>query len=332
MDEYGRPRLRLTSRRGDRGGEHLPASECLESLGRVCCWFPGQLAHGRGQSRRLFRRRFRSAAVLRAGAGLFVPPVRRGGVLPRSVGCAVRHAPASLRRVCELRPISGDQARTSVSVSWPPVCLAVGLYGVAFATSAATMNAKDFSSQESAASRIYFTRLLEQMDAASSNGGQVAVFDTTVPNFIVSSSFAPWNRLTDALPVVRPDVAVDELRRVQLRSVARRSAGAVPVRADVRYLTRPARRGSRGRLRYQLGGRDVPTRHQPPRRGRWAMLHQCSARWHNRRSAGVTAQHTRRLAGHRIDEHVGWFRGRVDGVQRSAHTSWISRSGCREQT
>ena len=42
---------------------------------------------------------------------------------------------------------------------------------IAFATSASTMNAKDLSSQESAAARSYFTTLLGQVDRASSHGG-----------------------------------------------------------------------------------------------------------------------------------------------------------------
>jgi hypothetical protein len=93
------------------------------------------------------------------------------------------------------------------------VCLlAVGLYEVAFVTSATSLNVKDLSNQESAAARVYFTRLLGQIDAASSHGGQVAVLDTAVPAGIIASGFAPWNQLRYALPVVRPDVGVDQLR------------------------------------------------------------------------------------------------------------------------
>ncbi len=90
--------------------------------------------------------------------------------------------------------------------------LSVGLYEVAFVTSATSMNLKDLSNRESAASRTYFTRLLRQVDAASSHGGQVALLGGAVPDGIVASIFAPWNLLSSTLPVVRQGIAVDQLR------------------------------------------------------------------------------------------------------------------------
>jgi hypothetical protein len=91
--------------------------------------------------------------------------------------------------------------------------LAVGLYEVAFVSSATTMNVRDLSSSESAASRVYFTRLLGQMDAVRSRGGRVAVLDTDVPPLILSSVFTPWNELLYTLPVVSPDAVVGQLRK-----------------------------------------------------------------------------------------------------------------------
>jgi hypothetical protein len=90
--------------------------------------------------------------------------------------------------------------------------LGVGLYAVAFATSATTMTVKDQSNLASGTARSYFTRLVGQIDTASSHGGQVAVLDATVPDGAVASAFFPWNRLSFALPVVRPGVVVDQLR------------------------------------------------------------------------------------------------------------------------
>ena len=91
--------------------------------------------------------------------------------------------------------------------------LALALYGVAFVASATTMNVKDPSNQESAVARAYFSTLLRQVDAASRHGSQVAVLNTAVPDAVVASAFAPWNSLLSTLPVVGPDVAVDQLRQ-----------------------------------------------------------------------------------------------------------------------
>ena len=104
--------------------------------------------------------------------------------------------------------------------------LALGLYGFAFVTSASTMNAKDPSSQESAAARAYFTTLLRQVGAASNLGGQVAVLNTAVPDSVVASAFAPWNSLLSALPVVGPDVAYRPTPRGDVRCHYRRRTGA----------------------------------------------------------------------------------------------------------
>jgi len=136
--------------------------------------------------------------------------------------------------------------------------LAVGLYEIAFVTSASTMNAKDLSSQASATARTYFTTLLGQVDAARSHGVQVAVLDTAVPDGVVATTFVPWNDLLSALPVVAPDIAIDQLRaatfsvatdgtlvplRFQRRSGTPQglpvtavvgSAGATPIRAKFR--------------------------------------------------------------------------------------------------
>jgi hypothetical protein len=87
---------------------------------------------------------------------------------------------------------------------------AIGLYAVAFVTSATTMNAKDQSNLESATSRSYFTTLLGQIAAVSGRGGQVSVLDTAVPLGIVSPAFDPYNQLLNALPVVGSDAAVDQ--------------------------------------------------------------------------------------------------------------------------
>jgi len=91
------------------------------------------------------------------------------------------------------------------------VCLlAVGLYAVAFVTSATTMNVKDASNVESATARSYFTTLIGQISAARNRGEQVSVLDTAVPPGIVASAFAPYNQLLFALPVVGSDTAVDQ--------------------------------------------------------------------------------------------------------------------------
>jgi hypothetical protein len=84
--------------------------------------------------------------------------------------------------------------------------VAIGLYGVAFATSATAMNAKDLSSQESAASRAYFTKLNAEIDMARSHGRQVVLDDTTVPSSIVLPAFAPFNQLSSTLAILRPYV------------------------------------------------------------------------------------------------------------------------------
>ena len=91
--------------------------------------------------------------------------------------------------------------------------LAVGLYGIAFITSATTMNVKDQSSLESATSRSYFTTLLGQIDEASSRGRQVSILNTTVPVGVISPAFAPYNQLIDLLPVVGSNAAVDQRRQ-----------------------------------------------------------------------------------------------------------------------
>ncbi len=90
--------------------------------------------------------------------------------------------------------------------------LAVGLYALVFFSSATTMSNKDQSNVESATAQTYFTRLLEQIDAASARGRQVAVLDRTVPIGVVAPAFHPANRLSYTLPVFRPDVAIDQLR------------------------------------------------------------------------------------------------------------------------
>ncbi len=101
-----------------------------------------------------------------------------------------------------------------VAIRYVAACLlAAGLYEVAFVTSATTLNVKDLSSEESATARAYFTRLLGQIDTAGAHGAQVAVLDTAVPEGVVASAFAPWNRLLDTLSVIRPDVAVNQLRQ-----------------------------------------------------------------------------------------------------------------------
>jgi hypothetical protein len=106
-------------------------------------------------------------------------------------------------------------SQSAVRIRLVSACLlAVGLYEVAFIMSATTQNDKDVSNQQSAATRVYFSRLLGQIDAASSHGEQVAVLDTTVPAVVVASAFAPWNQLSYALPVLRPDVAVGQLGQV----------------------------------------------------------------------------------------------------------------------
>ena len=104
-------------------------------------------------------------------------------------------------------PSSACPHRASVHVS-----LGVGLYAVAFVTSATTMTAKDESNLESATARSYFTDLLGQIDAASSRGDHVAVLDTNVPDGVVASAFLPGISSLYTLPVVAPDVAIDQLR------------------------------------------------------------------------------------------------------------------------
>ena len=91
--------------------------------------------------------------------------------------------------------------------------LAVGLYAVAFFSSATTMSAKDQSNIESGTALSYFTKLLRQIDATSAQGKQVAVLDTTVPDGVVEPAFDPWNRLAYTLPVVGPGVAIGQLRQ-----------------------------------------------------------------------------------------------------------------------
>jgi hypothetical protein len=111
-------------------------------------------------------------------------------------------------------PAHRRRASQRVRIGFVAACLlAVGLYGVFFVTSATTLNVKDQSSAESAASRLYFTTLLGQMDEASSHGLQVAVLNNAVPDGVVASAFAPWNGLSSALPVVRPNVLVDQLHK-----------------------------------------------------------------------------------------------------------------------
>lgn len=94
------------------------------------------------------------------------------------------------------------------------VCLlAVGLYGVAFITSATTMTDKDQSNAESSAARIYFTKLLGELNAANNHADQVAVLDAAVPDGVLDAGFSPWNHLSYDLPVVSPGTAVDQLRK-----------------------------------------------------------------------------------------------------------------------
>jgi hypothetical protein len=98
-----------------------------------------------------------------------------------------------------------------VRILWAAACVAaIGLYAVAFVTSATTMNAKDQSNLESATARSYFTTLLGQIATETRPGEQVSVLDTAVPLGIVSPAFAPYNQLLNALPVVGSDVAVGQ--------------------------------------------------------------------------------------------------------------------------
>ena len=90
--------------------------------------------------------------------------------------------------------------------------VAVGLYEVAFLTSATTMDAKDQSNQESQVSRSYFTKVLRQIDAASRHGRSVAILpDTAVSPSIISPAFAPYNLLSSALAVLNAKVELNRL-------------------------------------------------------------------------------------------------------------------------
>ena len=60
--------------------------------------------------------------------------------------------------------------------------------------------------------------MLQQVDAASRNGGQIAVLNTAVPDAVVASAFAPWNDLLTTLSVAGPDVAIDQLRESVTKS------------------------------------------------------------------------------------------------------------------
>jgi hypothetical protein len=108
--------------------------------------------------------------------------------------------------------------------------LAVGLYAFAFFTSATTMTKKDESNIESATAQTYFTRLLGQIDAATARGQGVSLVDTTVPIGVVAPAFAPANRLSYALSVVRPAAAIGRLGRSMFTVTS--DARLIPVRFD----------------------------------------------------------------------------------------------------
>lgn len=91
--------------------------------------------------------------------------------------------------------------------------VAVGLYVCAFFFSATTMSNKDQSNIESASAQTYFTRLLGQIDAATARGQRVTLVDSTVPTGVVAPAFAPANRLSYALPVLKPAVDIGQLRQ-----------------------------------------------------------------------------------------------------------------------
>ena len=200
-----------------------------------------------------------------------------------------------------------------------------GSVRVAFVTSATTMNAKDLSNLESATARAYFTTLL-RADGRSEpvTAGRWQFSTRPCPMASLPRAFAPWNQLLYALPVVRPDAAIDQLR-ARRHSVSPDGA-LVPMRFQ---------RGSgtpRGLpLAAVIGGSGAtPTcrvrRVAMALRSR-VMLHQCPTRRHDRRSARVADQHAGRLAARRIGNVVGRIRERVDVEQRSGRTGGNNRSG-----
>ena len=92
------------------------------------------------------------------------------------------------------------------------------------------MSNKDQSNVESATAQTYFTRLLEQIDAASARGRPVAVLDRTVPIGVVAPAFHPANRLSYTLPVFRPGCRNRPTPCVDVRRHSRRIAGANAIR------------------------------------------------------------------------------------------------------
>ncbi len=163
-----------------------------------------------GEPCRLFRRWFRQAALLlQAPAYLFLLCVGTALSLDQLGASYVmsHEIPIRPRVTTHLRRPSQRFHLGLVSV----LVLGVGLYAVAFAASATTMTVKDESNLESGTAQSYFTRLVGQIDTASSHGGQVALLDATLPDGAVASAFFPWNRLSSALPVVRSGVVVDQL-------------------------------------------------------------------------------------------------------------------------
>jgi hypothetical protein len=162
---------------------------------------------------------------VQAPAYLFLLCVGAAFSVDASSALAVTHQEVSARR---RTPAHHRPPSRRVRVLWLAAGVAaVGLYAVAFVTSATTMNVKDPSNEESVTARSYFTTLLGQIDTASSHGAQVSVLDNTVPVSIVASAFAPWNHLLFALPVVGPDISVDQLSTKTFEVTS--SGGLVPV-------------------------------------------------------------------------------------------------------
>ena len=109
-------------------------------------------------------------------------------------------------------PVHVRQAnRRRILVLRASVCLvAGGLYALGFVVSVHALNAQDLSSQESVASRTYFTTLLDSIGVAS-HGANRTLVDTSVPVGIVAPEFAPYNQLSSALPVLRQGIVFGEL-------------------------------------------------------------------------------------------------------------------------
>ena len=140
-----------------------------------------------------------------------------------------------------------------VRIVWVSACVvAVGLYAIAFVTSATTMNDKDFSNEESATSADLFHDIARAARRRGQARRTAAVLDTAVPEGIVASADAPWNDLLYALPVVRPSAAINQLRTATFSVAPDRDASPCDLPAVFRHVPWTTHRLRQGGLRWHI--------------------------------------------------------------------------------